>query len=131
MVMSWPLVIGMAFTRLLDSPELAAEQVSSASSAVAIDASGERQQRIVVVGDSDFMLNAFIGKGVNLDLATNLFNWLADDDDLLNIRNIAAPDTRLELDERVSLTLAVFFLLVLPLGLILTGVVVWVRRRRR
>lgn len=125
-----PLVLGMAFTRLLDSPESDADQ-SAPATADEVNASSERQQRIVVIGDSDFMLNAFIGKGVNLDLATNIFNWLADDDDLLNIRNISAPDTGLELDERVSLALAVFFLLALPLGLILTGVIIWVRRRRR
>lgn len=128
-----PLVIGMSFTRLLDSPEKNANAVDQAKqdSTETTQVAGERQQRIVVIGDSDFMVNAFIGRGVNLDLATNIFNWLADDDDLLNVRSISAPDTKLELDEVVSLVLAVFFLLALPLGLILSGVWIWLRRRRR
>nr|CAA6829775.1 MAG: ABC transporter [uncultured Thiotrichaceae bacterium] len=124
-----PLVIGMAFTRLLDSPENAGGVNDKVG--VNIDSSAERQQRVVVVGDSDFMLNAFVGRGANLDLTTNIFNWLAADDKLLNIRSISAPDTHLELDEWGSLVLAVFFLLALPLGLILTGVFIWFRRRRR
>jgi len=32
------------------------------------------EQRIVVIGDSNFMLNNFIGQGSNLELATNIFN---------------------------------------------------------
>ena len=32
------------------------------------------EQRIVVMGDSNFMLNNFIGQGSNLELATNIFN---------------------------------------------------------
>jgi ABC-type uncharacterized transport system involved in gliding motility auxiliary subunit len=85
----------------------------------------------VVIGDSDFILNASIGRGVNLDLAGNIFNWLAADDNLLNIRSVQAPDVRLEMNQTLSLVLAVFFLFVLPLGLIVAGVWIWLRRRRR
>ncbi|MGB0847911.1 MAG: GldG family protein [Thiolinea sp.] len=121
-----PITIGLALTRLLDAPV-----DGSTNAAVSETMNRGDQQRVVVVGDSDFMLNSFIGQGVNVDLATNIFNWLSADDNLLNIKTSSAPDTHLEMGEKSSLVLAVFFLIVLPLLLITTGVVIWLRRRRR
>jgi ABC-type uncharacterized transport system involved in gliding motility auxiliary subunit len=125
-----PLVIGMALTRLADDSGVQDAEISPGDLAV-IDTGNEPQQRVVVIGDSDFILNASIGRGVNLDLAGNIFNWLAADDNLLNIRSVQAPDVRLEMNQTLSLVLAVFFLFVLPLGLIVAGVWIWLRRRRR
>lgn len=121
-----PITIGVALTRLLEQPETA-----TSAEATPVSSQKERQQRVIVVGDSDFMLNAFVGQGVNLDLASNMFNWLSADDNLLNVPVAGAPDTHLNLGETTSLVLAVFFLLVLPLLLVLAGVVIWLRRRRR
>ena len=89
------------------------------------------QQRIVVVGDSDFMANGFIGLGSNLALASNLFNWLGQDDKLLSITTLSAPDTRLELPGWALYGSALFFLLGLPILLILIGTIRWLRRRKR
>ncbi len=88
-------------------------------------------QRVIVMGDSNFMLNNFIGQGSNLTLATNLFNWLGDDDELLSVTPITAPDTKLELPGWALYSIALFFLLGLPIGLLLIGTVRWLRRRKR
>jgi ABC-type uncharacterized transport system involved in gliding motility auxiliary subunit len=88
-------------------------------------------QRVIVMGDSNFMLNNFIGQGSNLTLATNIFNWLGEDDDLLSIAPINAPDTKLVLPGWALYSMALFFLLVLPIGLLLIGTIRWLRRRRR
>lgn len=90
-----------------------------------------REQRVVVIGDSDFMLNSFIGLGANLDLASNTFNWLSADDNLLEVPVIRAPDTKLALSETAGFVLGTFFLFILPIGLLLAGVLIWWRRRRR
>ncbi len=88
-------------------------------------------QRIVVMGDSNFMLNNFIGQGSNLELATNIFNWLGADDELLSITRVSAPDTTLDMPNWALYSMAISFLFVLPIGLLLIGTVRWMRRRKR
>ena len=90
-----------------------------------------REQRIAVVGDSDFLSNGYLGNGGNLELALNIFNWLSRDDDLISIVSRPAPDTQVELSYAATITIAVAFLVVLPLGLAITGLAIWLRRRRR
>lgn len=119
-----PISIGFTLTRLLDQPE-------NTQGSTSANPKQERQQRVVVIGDSDFLINSFIGKGVNLDLATNIFNWLSADDNLLNIQVNNAPDTNFAMGDTSSLVLASFFLIVLPLTLLLLGTMIWLRRRRR
>ena len=85
----------------------------------------------MVIGDSDFMLNSFISLGANLDLASNAFNWLSADDNLLEVPVIRAADTTLDMSETAGFVLGTFFLFVLPIGLLLAGVWIWWRRRRR
>ncbi len=89
------------------------------------------EQRIVVMGDSNFMLNNFIGQGSNLELATNIFNWLGADDELLSITRVSASDTTLDMPNWALYSMAISFLFVLPIGLLLIGTVRWMRRRKR
>jgi ABC-type uncharacterized transport system involved in gliding motility auxiliary subunit len=86
---------------------------------------------VAIVGDGDFLSNAFLGNGGNLDLGLNLINWLSSDDELIAIPARTAPDTQLILSDTAVLVIGVGFLALLPLGLALTGVLVWYRRRRR
>lgn len=119
-----PISLGFTLTRLLEQPE-------GTQTTEPANAKQEQQQRLVVIGDSDFLINSFIGQGVNLELATNIFNWLSADDNLLNIQVNNAPDTSFTMGEISSFVLASFFLIILPLSLIGLGSVIWFRRRRR
>ena len=92
---------------------------------------GSGEQRILVIGDSNFLLNSFIGQGSNIELASNIFNWLGEDDELLSIKAITAPDATLDLAGWALYGSALYFLLVLPIGLILIGTVRWIKRRKR
>ncbi|MDX1444090.1 MAG: GldG family protein [Gammaproteobacteria bacterium] len=91
----------------------------------------DSNQRAIVIGDGDFLSNAFIGNAGNLALGMNLFNWLTAREALLNIQVKPAPDTRLDLSPLARSAIGVMFLLVLPLGLLLGGVMTWRRRRMR
>jgi len=89
------------------------------------------EQRVVIVGDADFLSNRYLGNGSNLEIGTNLINWLSHDDRLIAISPRPAPDTRLELSPYSQYTIAFTFLLVLPLGLLASGVSIWLKRRKR
>lgn len=114
-----PLPIGVSLVRALESKDTTVTEHK------------RNEQRVVVIGDSDFMLNSFIGYGANLDLAMQVFNWLSSDDQLLDVPVIRASDIRLELSDTAGYVIGLFFLLVLPLGLIVSGTWIWWRRRKR
>lgn len=130
---SGPLDIGYALTRQVTPPtqepaKPAAGKVEPASPAT--DSKQPRTQRIVVVGDGDFLSNAFLGNGGNLDLGVHILQWLNHSDALINIPSKTAPDRKLDLSPLASGSIAVGFLFILPLILIGTGAVVWFKRRR-
>jgi len=95
------------------------------------DQMDKASQRVVVVGDSNFIANGTIGVGANLDLASHVFDWLAGDDDLIAVDIKNAPDLQLRLDDLDVLLIGTGFLIVLPLALVSTGAFIWYRRRRR
>ncbi|MBE9567236.1 MAG: GldG family protein [Proteobacteria bacterium] len=91
----------------------------------------ERQQRVVVIGDSDFMADSYIGAGANLELGINMFSWLLGDNDFISVIPQSSPDTRLELSDNQLMIISFGFFLVIPLGLIFTGFRIWHIRKNR
>lgn len=89
------------------------------------------EQRIVVIGDGDFLSNAYLGNGGNLDLGINMVQWLSRGDALINIPAKIAPDRTLELSPLASGSIAVGFLFLLPGALLGAGALVWFKRRSR
>ena len=69
--------------------------------------------------------------GANLSLASNLFNWLGGDDDLIAVDIKNARDTSIRLTDLQVLFLGGGFLVLLPLLLLSAGGYIWWRRRRR
>jgi hypothetical protein len=114
-----PLSIGVALTRPAPA---AAESGKTAASP---------EQRVVVTGDGDFLSDAYLNNGGNLGLGLNIVDWLAHEDSSINLNVQLAPDLTLDMSPRTDVLLGAGFLLGLPLLLLLTGFVVWVRRRRR
>jgi len=91
---------------------------------------GDRQQRVVVVGNGSFLSNTFIGNGGNRALGVNLVNWLAGDDNLITIQPRSAADNSIDIDQPALYLIAFSFLFMLPLAFMITGAVIWWRRRR-
>jgi ABC-type uncharacterized transport system involved in gliding motility auxiliary subunit len=92
---------------------------------------GDGEQRVAVIGDSHFANNTYLGYGANRQLTLNLISWLSEDQGLISLSPRKAPDTRIELSQPQAITLAIVVLLVIPVVLVLAGVVIWYRRRRR
>lgn len=116
-----PLTLGLALTRDGAGEENAGTE----------NANRKREQRIVVLGDGDFLSNTYLGNGGNLEFGLSLLNWLSRDDTFVNIPVRTAPDRTLTLSPGQQIAIAVLFLLVLPLGFAATGFTVWWRRRKR
>ncbi|MEY2681430.1 MAG: hypothetical protein RL661_1661 [Pseudomonadota bacterium] len=121
-----PLDLGYAITRPI-TPEPSDKDVEHDKSA----ARTPSEQRIVVVGDGDFLSNTYLGNGGNLELGINMVQWLSRGDALINIPAKIAPDRKLQLSAFASGTIAVGFLFVLPVLLIGIGAWVWFKRRSR
>lgn len=86
--------------------------------------------RVVVIGDGDFISNAAIGVGGNLQLSMNIVNWLSGNDQLVDVPVKVSGDTELQLDTTVVLIIGAGFLVVLPALLLFSGFYIWWRRRK-
>jgi ABC-type uncharacterized transport system involved in gliding motility auxiliary subunit len=91
---------------------------------------GDRQQRVVVVGNGAFLSNTYLGNGGNLQLGMAIVNWLAAEDALVAIDPRPAADARVDIGQMTLYAIAFGFLLALPLAFVLTGTLTWWRRRR-
>jgi ABC-type uncharacterized transport system involved in gliding motility auxiliary subunit len=58
-------------------------------------------------------------------------HWLSHDDAFIDIRIRTAPDTTLVLDNTTTAIIGLGFLFGLPALLLLSGITIWMRRRRR
>lgn len=90
----------------------------------------EDTQRVLVVGDGDFLSNAYLGNGANLDLGMNMINWLSSDDQLIAIPAKTAVDASLNLTQASSMLIGFGFLLVIPALLFISGLMIWLKRRK-
>ncbi len=112
----------------------AAEQVGPLTVGVALSrpkpgAADTAQQRVVVIGDSDFLSNTYLGNGANLELGLNSLNWLAWDEALIVIPSRTLADPRLNLSQGALAGLAALFLLILPGGFLTCAGLIWRWRR--
>ena len=112
---SGPLDIGVALTRVRTDESEASLPV----------------QRVVVIGDGDFLSNTYLGNAGNLGLGLNIVQWLSHDDAALNISIKSAPDTSLVLGKVAQAVIGLGFLIGLPALLLVTGILIWLLRRRR
>ena len=106
-----PLTFGYALSRLSTSPD-------------------KNQQRVVVIGGGGFLSNAFIGDAGNLALGERVFDWLLGDDALAGIAQ-PAPDAVMKPTRAQLGALTFGYLVALPILLILIGLAINWRRRRR
>jgi ABC-type uncharacterized transport system involved in gliding motility auxiliary subunit len=87
--------------------------------------------RMVVVGTSNFPINAYFPAQGNGNLFLNMVSWLAQDEDLISIRPKPAEDRRILMSQSQLALLRLFTLFVLPgIALIVGVAIVWNRRRR-
>lgn len=91
----------------------------------------KQAQRIAIIGDGDFLSNAYLGNAGNLDLGVALVNWLVADDELISIPVTTGNDIQLNLSKIHSIIIGLGFFLALPILLLSIGTLIWWRRRHR
>jgi ABC-type uncharacterized transport system involved in gliding motility auxiliary subunit len=132
------LMSGAPITRDTDKGDLA----GPVSLAAAVSATAEKapadpkdaeakkpESRLVVMGDSDFASNRWLGISGNRDLFLNTVNWLAQQENLIAIRAKDPEDRRITLtadQDRIVMWLTIF---IIPGLILLAGVHTWWRRR--
>ncbi len=95
-----------------------------------MEKTGQRESRLVVVGDSDFVANRFLqGPGPNLDLFLNMVSWLLQDEDLIAVRPKDPTNRKVVLNERDANILWWGLVVFLPIATLVLGMSIWYRRR--
>ncbi len=96
---------------------------------------GKKGQRVIVVGNGNFLSNTFIINGGNLDLGINMINWLSGDDNLISIQPMPLKDVNVTIpDNKISFIIAwtIFhsFQYFIPIGFFVVGILFWFKRRK-
>ncbi len=129
-----PLTIGIALQRSVtaedaDTLDELSQDALPADNELEPDAS-DKEQRIVVIGDSDFASDAYIGEAGNLDVAMNVIRWIVQHQNFIDTSPRKKRDRRIELSQTALVAIGFFFLLIMPVGLLITGIFIWRKRRR-
>ncbi len=109
-----PLTIGLALTRK-DNDKQNKENV--------------KKQRIVILGDGDFLSNTYLGNQGNLNIGHNIINWISNDDNFISIPSSSAVDSQIIISDLVGALIGLFFLVIMPLALLISGTLIWYKRR--
>lgn len=108
------------------------ETVGNVSVAVISENSTTNQNRVVVIGDSDFATDVNFVRLGNSDLFINLIDWAAEQENLINLTPKDATQRVLVPAQRYTIGLLLFSSVFLLPGLVLVaGITVWIQRRRR
>ena len=109
-----PLTIGLALTRKGDDKK---------------EDTQTKKQRIVILGDGDFLSNTYLGNQGNLNIGHNIINWISNDDSFILIPSSSAVDSQINISDLTGAIIGLLFLIVLPLGLLISGTLIWYKRR--
>lgn len=100
------------------------------SIAVAAERAGTPPTRLVVIGDSDFLVNAQLGNVGNRDLLLGVVFWLTEQEQLIGIGPKPIESIKLNLTGHQLVGVFWFSFLTLPIAFGLAGVGMWWLRRR-
>ena len=96
---------------------------------------GKKGQRVVIMGNANFLSNTFITNGGNLDFGVNIVNWLAGDDTLITIQPMPLKDINVTIpndDKGRAVAWMVFhsFQYFIPFGFFVAGFWLWWKRKK-
>lgn len=91
----------------------------------------KEKKRMVVVGDSDFVADAYVGFSGNTDLFLNMVRWLVEDENFIAIKPKEVVDSGLVMSQGSGTLLFLGLVFGVPLLLLVTGFTIWRGRKLR
>ena len=95
----------------------------------------QKEQRIIVSGDADFMSNKELVRGnmatANYAFVLSVFKWFANEEFPVDMTKIETADNKLELSDAGVKTLQIIYYGVIPGAILLLGTVLLARRKRK
>ena len=90
-----------------------------------------KNTKIVIFGTSKVYDDKAVVQtnGSNLDLLTNSVNWLSEKKDNITVAPKSLATETLKINQNQALTIAAITVIVIPLIVIVSGIIVWLRRR--
>lgn len=88
------------------------------------------EARLAVFGDSDFITNKYYNLSGNGNLFLNTVNWLTEEADLISIQPRTSVPRTVQLTPSQGRLLMFISIILLPLAILITGLTIWLRRRR-
>ena len=121
-----PVSIAVAVERLPAPPQ----HVGGAQAGRPVSSSGGTSTRLVVMGDSDFIINTQLANVGNRDLLLGAFYWLIEQEQLIGIGPKPLEAIKLDLTSQELRGISWFSFLLMPLACGMAGVGVWWIRRQ-
>ena len=112
-----PLVLGVSLERKINEQENNEPQ--------------KKQQRIIVVGDGDFLSNAYFLNNGNGELGIRIINWLSNNDDFISIPSRIVIDAHLKMPFYTLGIIGIFFLFLIPISMTAYGILINLRRKKQ
>jgi ABC-2 type transport system permease protein len=98
---------------------------------------GDKEQKIMILGDADCLSNAELSQGrrgidaANFSLITSSFFWMSDGEAPVDIRRPSAIDRKVFVTPTGLIVTKIFFMGFIPVVLLLFSILMWVRRKGR
>lgn len=89
------------------------------------------KRRLVVTANSNFLADAYVTALGNADLFLNMARWLAEDENFIAIKPKEVQDAGLTMTGEQALLLFWGLVVLMPVGLLTIGAMIWFKRRRR
>ncbi|WP_162558731.1 Gldg family protein [Robertkochia solimangrovi] len=98
---------------------------------------GDREQRIMILGDADFISNGELSvtregyRAQNFAMGTGMFFWLSNGEVPIDVRRPELTDDRIYLEKKDMPFVKILYRLIIPLLFAITFLIIWLRRKGR
>ena len=123
------LVVASSFKTKAPEPSPPPAAAKPDEPATAKPETAEKEARVAVVGDSDFVKNRYYGLSGNGNFFLNIANWLTEEADLISIQPKTQTPRTIQMTPSQGRLLFLASVFVLPLAVLLAGLWIWLRRR--